>query len=238
MMASIFSLSWGRKHVQPRASKDSKAPWISCMSSSSWPRLRTGTKSISWTSPPTWTYVKISRTHQRRLRYVAPQSITRREQPLRKTGRLRRSVSMLFWSMQHLSNQMRGSRRCRPTKAERKRCSAANLASASSDQECDRNASHAPSLAVSQSAARRGSGWFAAMSTGVSLSRVTYLKRAFALASASSGWQPPTRPARPAAEAWEPRSCRARCSRTCTSCRRGGVRTRRKRQSIPSPCHQ
>mmetsp|Transcript_76564 Transcript_76564/g.232099 ORF Transcript_76564/g.232099 Transcript_76564/m.232099 type:complete len:270 (-) Transcript_76564:632-1441(-) len=237
-MASIFSLSWGRKHVQPRASKDSKAPWISCMSSSSWPRLRTGTKSISWTSPPTWTYVKISRMHQRRLRYVVPQSITSREQPLRKTGKLRRSDSMSFWSMQHLSSQTFGSREWEATKAERQLCSAAHLAAASSCQECDTKASQWPNLAGTLRAKREWSELFCPMSPSSTSARLMQRKRSFACLRASFTEQSPTRPAMPAAEAWALWATKAWCSRSCSHCRSWGRRITKSETEPVSTTHQ
>mmetsp|Transcript_76563 Transcript_76563/g.232095 ORF Transcript_76563/g.232095 Transcript_76563/m.232095 type:complete len:270 (-) Transcript_76563:632-1441(-) len=237
-MPSIFSLSSGRKHVQPRASKDSKEPCSSCRSASSRPRLRTGTKSISRTSPPTWTYVKISRMHQRRLRYVVPQSITSREQPLRKTGKLRRSDSMSFWSMQHLSSQTFGSREWEATKAERQLCSAAHLAAASSCQEWETKASHCPSLAGVVRAKRLGSGRLSATSCCVSLARLMQRKRSFACLRASFTEQSPTRPAMPAAEAWALWATKAWCSRSCSHCRSWGRRITKSETEPVSTTHQ
>merc|ERR1740120_184567 len=91
-----------------------------------------------------WTNVKSSRIHQRRLRYVFPQNATSWLQPLRKTGKQRKSNSMLFWSMQHLSIHTLGSRSCSSTNSALQCCNADHFASASSDQECDTKASHLP----------------------------------------------------------------------------------------------
>mmetsp|Transcript_88479 Transcript_88479/g.275212 ORF Transcript_88479/g.275212 Transcript_88479/m.275212 type:complete len:245 (+) Transcript_88479:181-915(+) len=225
MMPSSFSLSCQREQLHSCASKSSKAALNSSRSSSSRLCLRTGMKSISRTSPPTWTYVKISRMHQRRLRYVVPQSITSREQPLRKTGKLRRSDSMSFWSMQHLSSQTFGSREWEATKAERQLCSAAHLAAASSCQEWETKASHCPSLAGVVRAKRLGSGRLSATSCCVSLARLMQRKRALACERASFTEQSPTSPAMPAAEAWVVRTLKIRCSSSCRAWRSCGLLT-------------
>mmetsp|Transcript_108841 Transcript_108841/g.351380 ORF Transcript_108841/g.351380 Transcript_108841/m.351380 type:complete len:246 (-) Transcript_108841:447-1184(-) len=226
MMPSSFSLSCQREQLHSCASKSSKAALNSSRSSSSRLCLRTGMKSISLTLPPTWTYAKTSTTHQRRERYVVPQSITRREQPLRKTGKLRRSASMLFWLMQHLSIQTRGSRDSRSLNFERQLCSAAHLATASSCHEWETNASQScPNLAGMERVNSLGLGRFSSMSCWLSSSRLMQRKRALACERVSFTEQSPTSPAMPAAEAWVVRTLKIRCSSSCRAWRSCGLLT-------------
>mmetsp|Transcript_65496 Transcript_65496/g.203105 ORF Transcript_65496/g.203105 Transcript_65496/m.203105 type:complete len:269 (-) Transcript_65496:224-1030(-) len=177
-------------------------------------------------------------THQSLVRYVGPQSITSCAQPLRKTGRQRRSASMLFWSMQYLSIQTVGSRAWRWRKAERQLCSAVHLAAESSCQEWLTNASHFPNLVGMVSAKRLGLGLLSTTSSCVTLARLTQRKRAFACTRASSTVQSPTRPAMPAAEACATCTCRRRCSLACSAWRHSGRRTTRKAAWPPSTHHQ
>mmetsp|Transcript_43229 Transcript_43229/g.124990 ORF Transcript_43229/g.124990 Transcript_43229/m.124990 type:complete len:291 (+) Transcript_43229:138-1010(+) len=121
MTPTIFSLSDGRKQVQWSTSKASNERLVSRKSPCSTSARKTGSNWTSHTLPPMCTKVNNSTTHQRRLRYVGPAKTTRRLQPLRKTGRQRRSVSMLHWSMQHLSIQITGSLPNSATKSARQR---------------------------------------------------------------------------------------------------------------------
>mmetsp|Transcript_13032 Transcript_13032/g.31079 ORF Transcript_13032/g.31079 Transcript_13032/m.31079 type:complete len:311 (-) Transcript_13032:475-1407(-) len=139
--------------------------------------------------------------HQSRLKYVGPQKTTNSEQPLKKMGKHRRSASMSLWSMQHLSNQMVGEHCLLSLNRVLHHDKASHLAGASSCQECEMNASQAPSLQRREKLKTSGLGLLVDRSSSRSLANSTQRKRLFAWRMTSWTEQLPTSPAIPAAAA-------------------------------------
>mmetsp|Transcript_143952 Transcript_143952/g.401149 ORF Transcript_143952/g.401149 Transcript_143952/m.401149 type:complete len:222 (-) Transcript_143952:802-1467(-) len=202
MMVRILSLSLLRKHLQRRASKSRKAHRTAA-GSPSCPSRSTGTNVILAVSLHTCTKVKSSRMHHKRLRYVVPQRMTSSRQPFKKSGKQRKLSSISDWSMQHLSNQILGSRRFRMTKASCQPLRAAHIASASSCQECEMKASHSPSAAFRVRWKRQTSGALLASSAHSTCESSTVRKRRDAWASTSRTGQSPTKPAMLAAATFD-----------------------------------
>mmetsp|Transcript_71302 Transcript_71302/g.180533 ORF Transcript_71302/g.180533 Transcript_71302/m.180533 type:complete len:225 (+) Transcript_71302:591-1265(+) len=180
---------------------------------------------MSWEQPPEWRNVKISMMHHKRLRYVGPYKMRRLLHPAKETGKQRKSASILFWSMQSLSNHTRGSRLCLARKHLLHSCRASHFAAASSCQECETNASQWPSLVGSATMLKCRSGALSCKSLEVNWETSMLRKLCRACCNASLGCTLPTRHAMVAAARVAPRVSIQHLSLACKDCRACGHNT-------------
>mmetsp|Transcript_25648 Transcript_25648/g.82298 ORF Transcript_25648/g.82298 Transcript_25648/m.82298 type:complete len:209 (+) Transcript_25648:431-1057(+) len=180
------------------------------------------TTRAEWSAPMRVKVRSSSRVHSR-SRYVGPRRHTRRAQPARLTGSEARPCERLPWLSENLSTHNSGVRPNLAVKASAHVRSAQNLASPSSDHECETKASHSPSATrLVRAPLRAVAGppwvWLLAKSSARSSAKSTTRKFRLADWSAASAVMPPVMLATiAAARDW---SSKWRCSKRRACIRR------------------